>query len=94
MTSPLFTLVFLIFLLLSFGTGAWLSLRHIRHIAANRHSVPAEFAESISLEAHQKAADYTIARNRLSKFSNRSSLNNSGSPPLSNTSRISGCAAM
>ncbi|MBL8522311.1 MAG: M48 family metallopeptidase [Betaproteobacteria bacterium] len=65
MTSQLFTLVFLLFLLLSFGVGVWLSLRHIRHIAANRHAVPAEFTESITLEAHQKAADYTIARNRL-----------------------------
>jgi STE24 endopeptidase len=65
MTSQLFTLVFLLFLFMSFGFGAWLSFRHIKHIAANRAAVPAEFHESITLEAHQKAADYTIARHRL-----------------------------
>ena len=65
MTSQPFTLVFLICLLLSFGFAAWLSLRHLRHIGAHRSAVPAEFRDAITLEAHQKAADYTIARNRL-----------------------------
>ena len=65
MTSQPFTLVFLICLMLSFGFAAWLSLRHLRHIGAHRSAVPAEFRDAITLEAHQKAADYTIARNRL-----------------------------
>ena len=65
MTSQPFTLVFLICLMLSFGFAAWLSLRHLRHIGAHRSAVPVEFRDAITLEAHQKAADYTIARNRL-----------------------------
>jgi len=43
----------------------WLTRRQIRHVAAHRAAVPADFAERIGLEAHQKAADYTIARNHL-----------------------------
>ena len=36
--------------------------RHIKHIQANRESVPNEFSDKIPLEAHQKAADYTRAK--------------------------------
>ena len=65
MTAPAFTLVFLLFVALSFAFASVLTLRHIAHIRANRAAVPAEFAESITLESHQKAADYTIEKNRL-----------------------------
>jgi len=65
MTAPHFTWLFLAFLLLSFGFGAFLSLRHMVHVRAHRATVPAEFSDAISLAAHQKAADYTIARKRL-----------------------------
>ncbi|MEP7157448.1 MAG: M48 family metallopeptidase [Betaproteobacteria bacterium] len=67
MTSALsgFTLLFLAFLLLSFGFGAFLSWRHMAHVRAHRARVPTEFSDAITLEAHQKAADYTIARKRL-----------------------------
>ena len=65
MTASAFTLVFLLFVALSFAFASLLTLRHIAHIRANRAAVPAEFAESITLEAHQKAADYTIEKNRL-----------------------------
>jgi STE24 endopeptidase len=37
----------------------------MRHVAAHRGAVPAAFAEKVSLEAHQKAADYTLARGRF-----------------------------
>jgi STE24 endopeptidase len=43
----------------------WLAARHIRHIARHRASVPAEFAPKVPLAAHQKAADYTVAKTRL-----------------------------
>ena len=43
----------------------WLSSRHIRHIAQHRNAVPPQFAHKIPLAAHQKAADYTIAKTRL-----------------------------
>ena len=65
MTAPAFTLIFLLFVALSFAFGSLLTLRHIAHVRAHRAAVPAEFSESITLEAHQKAADYTVAKNRL-----------------------------
>lgn len=43
----------------------WLAGRQIRHVATHREQVPLAFAADISLEAHQKAADYTIAQGRL-----------------------------
>ena len=65
MTAPVFTLIFLLFVALSFAFGSMLTLRHIAHIRSHRAVVPAEFSESITLESHQKAADYTIEKNRL-----------------------------
>lgn len=65
MTAPLFTLVFLVFVAVSFAFGSMLTLRHIAHVRSHRASVPAEFTESITLESHQKAADYTIVKNRI-----------------------------
>lgn len=65
MTAPIFTLIFIAFLMLSFGFGAFLSLRHMAHVRTHRMAVPAEFSDAITLDAHQKAADYTIARKRL-----------------------------
>jgi len=60
-----FTLAFLAALALATATRIWLALRHIRYVAAHRERVPAEFADSVPLPAHQKAADYTRARTRL-----------------------------
>ncbi|QIL73413.1 M48 family metallopeptidase [Diaphorobacter sp. HDW4B] len=37
----------------------------MRHVAQHRHQVPADFSERISLDAHQRAADYTIAKGRF-----------------------------
>jgi STE24 endopeptidase len=34
-------------------------------VRAHRRAVPGEFAEAVSLAAHQKAADYTVAKTRL-----------------------------
>jgi len=46
-------------------TKLWLSGRQVRHVAQHRHAVPAAFADTISLQAHQKAADYTLAKARV-----------------------------
>lgn len=43
----------------------WLCSRQIRHVARHRPAVPARFAGTVSLQAHQRAADYTIARQRF-----------------------------
>ena len=60
-----FTAVFLAALALTMGLRLWLARRHIRHIARCRGIVPADFSEHIGLAAHQKAADYTIAKTHL-----------------------------
>ena len=60
-----FAAVFLAALLFATALRLWLAWRHMRHVAAHRGAVPAAFADSIALEAHQKAADYTVAKTRL-----------------------------
>ncbi|SDO67296.1 STE24 endopeptidase [Ralstonia sp. 25mfcol4.1] len=62
----MFTLIFLAALVIMVLTKLWLASRQIRHVARHRGAVPARFADTIALSAHQKAADYTIARTRLS----------------------------
>jgi STE24 endopeptidase len=56
-------------LVLTLALRFWLASRHIRHIARHRAAVPAEFAAKIPLDAHQKAADYTVARTRAGMVS-------------------------
>jgi len=60
-----FTAVFLAALALTTVVRLWLSQRHIRHVSANRNAVPAGFDGRIALAAHQKAADYTVAKARF-----------------------------
>lgn len=62
-----YTLLFVIAVALSLLVQQWLARRQIAHIQARRDRVPEAFADSISLEAHQKAADYSIAKTRLSR---------------------------
>jgi STE24 endopeptidase len=59
------TLVFAIVLLLGLLTKFWLATRQVRHVAQHRVSVPPAFAGTIGLAAHQKAADYTVAKVRF-----------------------------
>jgi STE24 endopeptidase len=46
----------------------WLNARQVRHVAQNRGAVPVSFASQISLADHQKAADYTLAKAKVSQF--------------------------
>jgi STE24 endopeptidase len=68
MSDPAYalTLFFTGALVLSLLIKFWLSARQIRHVASHRETVPVAFAQTISLSAHQKAADYTVAKARLS----------------------------
>ncbi len=66
MTSQAFTLLFAFALLASVATKLWLATRQIRYVAGHRDAVPASFASRIDLAAHRRAADYTVARTRLS----------------------------
>jgi len=69
MQSFQLTLLFAAALLASLGLRLWLATRQMRHVATHRDSVPAVFAASIPLEAHRKAADYTVAKGRLGLLS-------------------------
>lgn len=59
------TLAFTAALIVGMLLKLWLATRQIRHVAQHRSAVPAPFDRTISLSAHQKAADYTLAKLRL-----------------------------
>ena len=63
------TIMFAAALLASLLVKFWLATRQMRHVAAHRGSVPPAFAPSITLAAHQRAADYTLAKGRLGLLS-------------------------
>ena len=65
MVNHAFTWVFLAALALATGARLWLALRQARHVRMHRAAVPESFAGAIPLAAHQKAADYTVAKVRL-----------------------------
>jgi len=60
-----FTIIFLIALTLSFSIQFWLAKRQAGYVADHRAAVPEAFKDRVSLEAHQKAADYTIEKGKL-----------------------------
>ena len=60
-----FTFVFLGVLAANLAVHWWLCRRHLHHVLRHRDQVPADFAESIALNTHQKAADYTAAKVRV-----------------------------
>jgi STE24 endopeptidase len=60
-----FTLIFLIALIISSSIQFWLAKRQADYVAAHRFAVPDTFKTKVPLEAHQKAADYTLAKIKL-----------------------------
>ena len=65
MNSFAFSVLFVAFLIITLVLRFWLTTRHIRHVLAHRATVPQQFENTISLAAHQKAADYTVAKSKL-----------------------------
>lgn len=63
--SLAFTALFCAALISGLVIRTWLASRQIRHVAQHRHAVPAPFAQAVTLPAHHKAADYTIAKARF-----------------------------
>ena len=57
--------IFIGLLILTTVTRLWLARRHVSYVQANRNQVPDAFKQNISLESHQKAADYSSAKTRL-----------------------------
>ena len=66
MHASAFTLLFAAALVASLLVRFYLATRQMRYVAAHRGTVPAPFAAQVALQAHQKAADYTLAKGRLS----------------------------
>ena len=66
MHSPAFTLLFALALVASLLVRFFLTTRQMRHVAAHRSAVPEPFTQRVTLQSHQKAADYTLAKGRLS----------------------------
>lgn len=63
-----FTLIFFIALILSSGVQFWLAKRQSLYVAEHRNQVPEAFKHKVSLEAHQKAANYTLAKGQLANI--------------------------
>ncbi len=63
--ASLLTSAFVVFLLLMIGLRYWLASRQIRYVTLHADHVPVQFADRVSLEAHRKAAHYTVAKTRL-----------------------------
>jgi STE24 endopeptidase len=61
----LFTQLFLLFLFLGTLLQLWLLYRHLHHVTQHRNEVPGAFRNQVTLEDHQKAADYTQAKGKL-----------------------------
>ena len=65
MPTLYFTVLFVIAVVAMVGTKLWLASRQTRFVAAHRDQVPPQFSTTIPLPAHQRAADYTVERTRL-----------------------------
>ncbi|MGF6857281.1 M48 family metallopeptidase [Paraburkholderia sp. CI3] len=65
MPTLYFTALFVVAVVAMVGTKLWLASRQIRFVVAHREQVPSQFANTIALTAHQRAADYTVERTRL-----------------------------
>lgn len=63
--SLTFTALFCALLVLGMVIRTVLASRQMRHVATHRGTVPAAFSDTISLQAHQKAASYTITKTRF-----------------------------
>lgn len=63
-----FTWVFLFALTLMAAVELWLSLRQSRYVDNHRDKIPEAFSKEVTLEAHQKAADYTVAKGKLNRI--------------------------
>jgi len=66
-STPSYTLsiLFISLVVLTTLTRIWLGNRHISFVQKHRNEVPEAFSKNISLDAHQKAADYTAAKTKL-----------------------------
>lgn len=62
MLAPFYTKIFLLALFIKSLIESYLDKRNLDHIIKNQHDVPERFKDIISLEEHQKAALYSVAK--------------------------------
>ncbi len=60
-----FGILFVGIVCLSYGAFTWLGARNSAHVRANHARLPAILRENIQLTAHQRGAQYTLARQHL-----------------------------
>ena len=63
-----FSYLFIVALLGALTLQWWLIARQHKQVATHSSAVPEEFADKISLEAHQKAANYTITKLNVTRL--------------------------
>jgi STE24 endopeptidase len=63
-----FESLFLIFLTVKFLSKLYLNIRNSRHVKNNSTKVPPKFQDKMTLEDHQKAAQYTEAKLKLANI--------------------------
>ncbi len=64
----IFTWIFIFAVVITAGFQLWLSLRQAKHVGDHRPAVPTEFADKVTLEEHQKAADYTKVKGSFGRM--------------------------
>jgi STE24 endopeptidase len=62
------TLTLVVALLAHVALKFWLNARQVRYVARHRDAVPLAYADTVGLADHQKAADYTLSKARLSQI--------------------------
>jgi len=62
------TILFLVSLFAYVAIELWLNDKNQQHISAHRAEVPADFSQVVELEAHQKAADYSLTKLLVSRW--------------------------
>ena len=60
------TLTLVVALLAHVALKSWLNARQVRYVARHRDAVPLAYADTVGLADHQKAADYTLAKAKVS----------------------------
>gem|GEM_PF-3840069 len=86
-----FTLLFLLMFAIVTATQFWLTKRQAAYVLAHHDEVPEAFTKTISLAAHQKAADYKLAKSEgifIMDGSKRSGHGNAYFTGLGNNKRI------
>jgi STE24 endopeptidase len=64
-SADAFAVVFIVAVAVTLGLRLWLATRQVAHVRAHRTATPPAFAARVDDTAHRKAADYTIAKQRL-----------------------------